>query len=118
MDRRAMRRAVMEKSKSNRTLPRSKTTTLGAGIGRKWSEHFAPAFQGWAERQFVGELQSGAGGQAMGNPSHLQAGTSQPFRQIISGGIAFHVRSEGNDHLLDRFVFHPLFQFGDAEIFR
>src|ERR1700733_887515 len=52
--------AAMDQSKSTSTLPRSKMMAGEAGM----SVHLPAALKRAAERQFVGEFQSAAGGQA------------------------------------------------------
>jgi len=55
---------------------------------------FPAAFQGTAESDFVGEFQAAAGGEAVGDAGYFCAFAGEPFGQIKTGGIAFHIGAQ------------------------
>jgi hypothetical protein len=67
---------------------------------------------------FVGIFQPAPGGQTEADAGNLQAGPCQPLREITAGGIAFHVRAEGDDDFLDRFAHQSFFQIRDPQVVR
>jgi hypothetical protein len=64
-------------------------------------QEFASTFEGMGEGEFIGELESGTGGQAVGESGDADAGRGETFGEVIGGGIAFDVGAEGEDDFAD-----------------
>ncbi len=53
----------------------------------------------------------------MRNPCKLQTGPCQSFTQIKTSGISFHIRSQRDYDLFNRFGGQAFFEFHNAQIF-
>jgi hypothetical protein len=85
--------------------------------GRRGSrEEFASALEGMGEGEFIGELESGTGGQAVGESGDADAGRGETFGEVIGGGITFDVGAEGEDDFADGAGGQAGFELGDSEV--
>ena len=64
--------------------------------------HLAPAFERAAQGEFIGELQSAPGRQAVGDTGNFQPGTRQPLGEIMTRGVALNIGAEGDDNFVNR----------------
>lgn len=73
------------------------------------------------EGEFVGVFEAGPGGEALSEPGEGErvgwVGRIGPEQvsQVVSGGLALDVGSQGEDHLVGRGLFEPLEELGDTE---
>ena len=89
----------------------------GHSVSRESGTQFTTAIEGVGDGQFVGEFESGAGGQAMGQPGDAGTARGQTFGEIVGGGIAFDVGAQREDDFANDARGQAGLQFGDAEVF-
>jgi hypothetical protein len=75
-------------------------------------------FEGAAEGEFVGELQTGPGGETMGDARDLEALASEAFGQVECSGVPFDIGSQSDYDFADLAVSEAVFERGDAKVFR
>jgi len=80
------------------------------------SGQVAAAFERPAQGDFIGELKTGPGWQAMRDPGDSQAFPGKALGEVLTGGVAFNIAAEGNDDLADLLALEARFQVRDAEI--
>src|ERR1051326_843551 len=80
------------------------------------SLQLAPSFQGPAEGQFIRKFQSASSRQPVGDARHLHAPGAEPFGQVKTRRIAFHVRGQSENDFLDWLRADALLQLRNTQI--
>ena len=78
---------------------------------------FAAAFEGAAEREFIGEFKARARWQTMGDAGDFDIRRGEAFGEVEAGGVAFDIGAQRKDDFADWLVLQSSFEFHDAQVF-
>lgn len=96
-----------------RFRPGSRTRESSAQSGTR---DVPAALKGAGQGQVVGVLESGTGGEALGDAGDADPLSGEALGEVDAGGLAFDVTAEGQDHFLNGFGGDAGFEAVDPEI--
>lgn len=90
---------------------------MGGGSGL-CGPHLPAAFECPGEGQVVGMLETGAGGQTLGDAGDAEGGVidKETLAEVGGGRLAFDIAAQGQDHLADVLRQDPVEQGIDAQV--